>query len=153
MHIHPATEGPHRPASGRTTPIIYDFAKYVCVQLLRGCNLPSLSGFDAGPLAEQLSQFTPVPIPYKTPINWPRIGTTIGVLLIIASGIRAFLPVLRSRWVWAAGIVLTSLVMTSGFMFVRIRGMPQSGANGQWIAPGYQNQFGQEVQVVAFICA
>ncbi|KAH9901027.1 oligosaccharyl transferase subunit OST3/OST6 family [Cubamyces lactineus] len=135
VHIHPATEGPRRPASGRTTPIIYDFA----------------NGFDAGPLAEQLSQFTPVPIPYKTPIDWPRIGTTAGVLLIIASGIRAFLPVLRSRWVWAAGIVLTSLVMTSGFMFVRIRGMPPSGANGQWIAAGFQNQFGQEVHVVSFI--
>lgn len=37
-------------------------------------------------------------------------------------------------------------------MFVRIRNMPQSGANGQWIAPGFQNQFGQEVQVVSFTC-
>ncbi|CDO71218.1 hypothetical protein BN946_scf184863.g13 [Trametes cinnabarina] len=135
VHIHPATEGPHRPPSGRTTPVVYDFA----------------NGFDAGPLAEQLSQFTPVPIPYKAPFDWARIGTAAGVLLIIASGIRVFLPVLRSRWLWAAGVVLTSLVMTSGFMFVRIRGMPHTGGNGQWIAPGYQNQFGQETQVVSFI--
>lgn len=42
--------------------------------------------------------------------------------------------------------------MTSGYMFTRIRGSPYSGENGQWIASGYQNQFGQEVQVVAFIC-
>ncbi|KAI8998550.1 oligosaccharyl transferase subunit OST3/OST6 family [Trametes punicea] len=135
VHIHPATEGPRKPASGRTTPIVYDFA----------------NGFDAGPLAEQLSQYTPVPIPYKAPIDWSRIGTAAGVLLIVASCIRVLLPVLRSRWIWAAGTVLTSLVMTSGFMFVRIRGMPQSGGNGQWIAPGYQNQFGQEIQVVSFI--
>ncbi|KAI9070391.1 oligosaccharyl transferase subunit OST3/OST6 family [Trametes sanguinea] len=135
VHIHPATEGPHRPASGRTTPIVYDFA----------------NGFDAGPLAEQLSQFTPVPIPYKAPFDWARIGTAVGVLLIVASGIRVLSPVLRSRWIWAAGVVLTSLIMTSGYMFVRIRGMPHTGGNGQWIAPGYQNQFGQETQVVSFI--
>ena len=110
------------------------------------------SGFDAGPLAEQLSQYTPIRIPYRAPVDWGRYGTAAGVTLILLSGVRVLLPVLRSRWAWAIGIVLTSLVMTSGFMFVRIRGMPNSGANGQWIAPGYQNQFGQEVQVVSFIC-
>ncbi|TBU65726.1 oligosaccharyl transferase subunit OST3/OST6 family [Dichomitus squalens] len=135
VHIHLPVEGDRRPASGRTAPIVYDFS----------------NGFDAGPLAEQLSVYTPVPIPYKAPIDWAKYGTAVGVGLIILSGIRVFLPILRSRWAWAAGTVITSLVMTSGFMFVRIRGMPQSGANGQWIAPGYQNQFGQEVQVVSFI--
>ena len=110
------------------------------------------SGFDAGPLAEQLSQSTPVRIPYKAPIDWSKYGTAIGFGMILLSGVRLFLPILRSRWAWAVGIVLTSLIMTSGFMFVRIRGMPQIGANGQWIAPGFQSQFGQEVQVVSFIC-
>ncbi|KAH9856977.1 oligosaccharyl transferase subunit OST3/OST6 family [Lenzites betulinus] len=132
---YPAIEGPRKPANGRTSPIVYDFG----------------NGFDAGPLAEQLSQFTPIPIPYKAPFDYARIATAAGVLLVIASGVRAFLPILRSRWLWAAGTVVTSLVMTSGFMFVRIRGMPQSGGNGQWIAPGYQNQFGQEVQVVSLV--
>lgn len=42
--------------------------------------------------------------------------------------------------------------MTSGFMFTRIRGMPYVGHDGSWIAGGYQNQFGQEVQVVSMIC-
>lgn len=37
-------------------------------------------------------------------------------------------------------------------MFTRIRGSPYTGADGSWIAGGYQNQFGQEVQVVALIC-
>ncbi|KAI0831399.1 oligosaccharyl transferase subunit OST3/OST6 family [Trametes gibbosa] len=132
---YPAVEGPRKPANGRTSPIVYDFG----------------NGFDAGPLAEQLSQFTPIPIPYKAPVDYARIATGAGVLLVIASGVRAFLPILRSRWVWAAGTVLTSLVMTSGYMFVRIRGMPQSGGNGQWIAPGYSNQFGQETQVISII--
>lgn len=112
----------------------------------------SYSGFDAAPLAEQLSQYTPVRIPYKAPVDWAKYGTAAGVTLILLSGVRLFLPILRNRWAWATGIVITSLVMTSGFMFVRIRGMPTSGPNGQWIAQGYQNQFGQEVQVISFIC-
>lgn len=45
-----------------------------------------------------------------------------------------------------------SLVMTSGFMFVRIREMPFTGGDGNWIAAGYSNQYGQETQVVAMIC-
>ncbi|KAI0720999.1 oligosaccharyl transferase subunit OST3/OST6 family [Cerioporus squamosus] len=133
LHVHLPAEGPR--SRGRTAPIVYDFS----------------NGFDAAPLAEQLSQYTPVRIPYRAPIDWAKYGSAAGVTLILLSGVRLFLPILRSRWAWAIGIVLTSLVMTSGFMFVRIRGMPQSGANGQWIAPGYQNQFGQEVQVVSFI--
>lgn len=42
--------------------------------------------------------------------------------------------------------------MTSGYMFTRIRGAPYTGPNGAWIAQGYQNQYGQEVQVVAMVC-
>lgn len=41
--------------------------------------------------------------------------------------------------------------MTSGYMFTRIRGTPFT-SGGSWIAPGYQNQYGQETQVVAAIC-
>jgi len=45
------------------------------------------------------------------------------------------------------------LVMTSGFMYTLIRGVPYAGPNGAWIAAGSQNQVGQEVQVISFICA
>ncbi|GBE82000.1 Dolichyl-diphosphooligosaccharide--protein glycosyltransferase subunit 3 [Sparassis crispa] len=135
VHVYPAAEGPRRPASGRTGPISYEFTH----------------GFDAAPLAEQLSRFTPVTIPYKAPIDFSQLGTFAAVSLVAAVGIRFIYPVLLNRWTWAAVTVLVSLVMTSGYMFTRIRGMPNSGANGQWIAPGYQNQFGQEVQVVAMI--
>ncbi len=37
-------------------------------------------------------------------------------------------------------------------MFARIRNVPYTGGNGQWVAAGFSHQFGQEVQVVAFIC-
>jgi oligosaccharyltransferase complex subunit gamma len=48
--------------------------------------------------------------------------------------------------------ITTSLVMTGGLMFVKIRGTPERGHDGSWIAAGFQNQYGQEVQVVAGIC-
>ena len=110
------------------------------------------SGYDPEPLAEQLSQHTPVPIPYKKPTDWAKIAFMAITALISLATLRFISPILQSRFTWAIITIVTTLVMVSGFMFVRIRGMPQSGQNGQWIAPGYQNQFGQEVQVVSFVC-
>ncbi|KAH8106976.1 oligosaccharyl transferase subunit OST3/OST6 family [Cristinia sonorae] len=135
VHVHPAAEGPRKPANGKTAPSAYDFS----------------FGFDPAPLAEQLSHHTPIPIPYKAPIDWSRWGTAAGFVVLFISSLRFLTPVFTSKWTWAAGTVITSLVMTSGYMFTRIRGAPWSGGNGNWIAPGYQNQFGQETQVVAMI--
>jgi len=135
VHIYPATEGPHKPANGRTAPSTYDFSY----------------GLDAGPLAEQLSHHTPIPIPYKPPFDYVRWGTILGLALFAVATIRIIYPILQNRWTWALGTILTTLIMTSGYMFTRIRGVPFSGGDGQWIAPGYQNQFGQETQVVAMI--
>ncbi|KAI0079940.1 oligosaccharyl transferase subunit OST3/OST6 family [Panus rudis PR-1116 ss-1] len=138
VHVYPPTEGPRKPASGRTGPSTYDFSYLY-------------SGFEAGPLAEALSHHTPIPIPYKAPIDWARWGTFLGIALISLASLRFVAPVLKSRWTWAVVTVIVSLVMTSGYMFTRIRNSPFSGGNGQWIAPGYQNQFGQETQVIAMI--
>ncbi|PCH38076.1 oligosaccharyl transferase subunit OST3/OST6 family [Wolfiporia cocos MD-104 SS10] len=135
VQVYPAVDGPRRPASGKTNPISLDFT----------------GGFDAGPLAEQLSHYTPTAIPYKAPIDFARLGAYAFIALSFVASLRFLSPVIRNRWFWATATVLTSLVMTSGYMFVRIRGMPHSGQNGQWIAPGYQAMYGQEVQVVAMI--
>jgi len=108
-------------------------------------------GFEAGSLAEFLSKRTPIPIPYREPIDWSRYITIATGILSALLVVRFLSPVIQSKWTWAAGTVIVSLVMTSGFMFTRIRGVPYSGGNGNWIAQGYQNQFGQEVQVVSFI--
>lgn len=110
------------------------------------------SGFDAQPLAEQLSAFTPIPIPYRSPVNWAMWGVGTFFVLSGVLAIRFLAPVLRSRWTWAAITVLTSLVMTSGYMFTRIRGMPNTAADGSWIANGFQSQYGQETTVVASLC-
>ncbi|KAG2368596.1 hypothetical protein BDR07DRAFT_1349443 [Suillus spraguei] len=131
VHVYPPTEGPN--ASAKKAPFKYDFQH----------------GFEPGPLAEQLSVHTPIPIPYKAPFDWARAGSIVSLIPIVTLIFRFIKPALQNRWVWAAGTIATSLVMTSGYMFTRIRGAPYTGANGAWIAQGYQNQFGQEVQVIA----
>jgi oligosaccharyltransferase complex subunit gamma len=133
VHVYPATEGPN--AKNVANPFKYDFS----------------NGFEAGPLAEQLSHHTPVPIPFRAPIDWSKLGTVISLIPIVTLIFRFIRPVILNRWVWATGTILVSLVMTSGFMFTRIRGTPYVGQDGNWIAGGYQNQFGQEVQVVSMI--
>ncbi|TFK54867.1 oligosaccharyl transferase subunit OST3/OST6 family [Heliocybe sulcata] len=135
VYVYPAAEGPRRPASGKLAPYKYDFSH----------------GFDAEPLASELSRHTPVPIPYKAPVDWAKWGTFAVILVSGIITLRFISPVLQSRWTWAIGTILTSLVMQSGYMFTRIRGMPYTAGNGQWIAPGFQNQYGQETQVVAMI--
>lgn len=109
------------------------------------------SGFEPGPLAEFLSRHTPTPIPYRDPIDWTRVVliSIFGLSLLLS--LRFASPLIQSRWTWALGTVVTSLVMVSGYMFTRIRNMPTVGAGG-WIAAGFQSQYGQEVHVVAFIC-
>ncbi|KAK7054860.1 oligosaccharyl transferase subunit ost3/OST6 [Paramarasmius palmivorus] len=135
VYVYPAAEGPRQPTSGKTSPSKYDFS----------------TGFEAEPLAEHLSNHTPIPIPYKAPFDWAKLVTAVTGILGFALTLRFIAPILQSRWTWAAITVLTSLVMTGGYMFTRIRGVPYTGADGGWIAGGYQNQFGQEVQVVALI--
>ncbi|KAF9005665.1 oligosaccharyl transferase subunit OST3/OST6 family [Cyathus striatus] len=135
VYVYPPTEGPRQPASGKTSPSKYDFS----------------NGFEAGPLAEHLSKHTPIPIPYKEPIDWARWLTAAIGVLGSALVLRFIYPILTNRWSWTLGTVLVSLVMTSGYMFTRIRGSPYTGGDGHWIAGGFQNQFGQEVQVISFI--
>jgi len=133
VYVFPPAEGPR--AKGRSEPSKYDFSH----------------GFEAEPLAQHLSNHTPIPIPYTKPFDWARWTTAAAGLLAFAVTLRFIAPVLQSRWTWAIGTIITSLVMTSGYMFTRIRGSPFMGQDGSWIAGGFQNQFGQEVQVIAVV--
>ncbi|KAK7014849.1 hypothetical protein R3P38DRAFT_2997956 [Favolaschia claudopus] len=133
VHVYPAAEGPR--AKSRTDPSKYDFSH----------------GFDAEPLAEHLSIHTPVRIPYSKPFDWGRWTTIAAGVLAFAVTLRFISPILMSRWTWAIVTIAVSLVMTSGYMFTRIRGSPFMGHDGNWIAGGFQNQYGQEVQVIAVV--
>jgi oligosaccharyltransferase complex subunit gamma len=79
-------------------------------------------------------------------------GTVVFFALSGVLSLRFLAPILSNRWVWAVITVLTSLVMTSGYMFTRIRGMPSAAPDGSWIASGFQSQYGQETTVVATLC-
>jgi len=114
-----------------------------------------LSGFDVEALIEQISKATPVPIPYSPPPNYGAIITLGAGALTLLLAVRYLTPIFTSRWMWAALVIGGSTVFTSGFMFVRIRGSPWvSHRNGQpqWMASGYQSQYGMEVQVIGAIC-
>ena len=136
VSVYPAAEGPMKPANGKTDPAKYDFS----------------SGFDPAPLAEQLSHHTPIPIPYRAPINWGKIGTTAFFAATFLLFIRFFKFVFASRIVWIIMTVVPSLAFMGGLMFVQIRGSPWQMQNGQWMAQGFSNQLGKEVQMVAIIC-
>ncbi|GJJ12135.1 hypothetical protein Clacol_006376 [Clathrus columnatus] len=140
VSIYPAANGPRSPSNGKIDALLFDFQS---------------SGFDTGLIVEQLSRHTPVPIPYRAPPNYALIITTLVSLVSFAAVARFVLPFLLSRWTWAFITIGTMLVMTGGYMFVRIRGMPYvaGGSNGAIIiARGFQNQYGIEVQIIGFIC-
>ncbi|CAK5277409.1 unnamed protein product, partial [Mycena citricolor] len=133
VYVYPPIQGPR--ATGKTDFSKYDFSH----------------GFEPEPLAEQMSNHTPVRVPYVPPFNYSRWITFAAGVLTFALTLRFISPILQSRWTWAVGTIIMSLVMTSGYMFTRIRGTPFIGGDGSWIAGGYSNQYGQEVQVVSII--
>lgn len=94
------------------------------------------------------------------PINWFAWGVTAIIGLAIAGAVAKLwpyvLPVLQSRNAWAAISLLGILLFTSGHMFNQIRKAPYVAADGRggvaYFAPGFQNQYGLETQIIAFLC-
>ncbi|KAG8821991.1 regulator of ime2 [Serendipita sp. 399] len=139
LYYYPAAKGPRRPANGKIDPQPYEFNSF---------------GFDAESLAEEMSRYTPAKIPYKPPFNWGLLMTGLSGLAAFLLSLKFILPILASRWIWAGVITIASVVFTAGIMFVRIRGAPMVGGSkrgASWIASGYQNQYGMEVQVIGSI--
>ena len=134
--VYPAAEGPRRPASGRMEPIKYNFS----------------DGFDAAPRRTTFPPHIPIPISRQAPIYWGKIGSTV---LFAASSLllaRFCKPVPTGHLIWIITTVFPSLAFMGGLMFDQIRGSPWQMANGQWMAQGYSDQFGEEVLMIAIIC-
>ncbi|KAJ7618702.1 hypothetical protein FB45DRAFT_1097389 [Roridomyces roridus] len=101
---------------------------------------------DASVAHDQLR--TPIPIPYSAPLDYTLMTTAF--LLTIASllALPFLLSALRNRWTWAVATAFLSIVMTSGFMFTRVRNSPPFGRDRQWVAIGPQSQYGGEVYII-----
>ncbi|KAF4966143.1 hypothetical protein FSARC_6142 [Fusarium sarcochroum] len=138
----PPTTGPH--ASNRHEPLRYDFT--------------------SGPAsAERVHDWLSRQLPdrphpaIKRPINWMAWITGITIVLgSITLGVVAWpyvLPILQSRNLWAAISLISILLFTSGHMFNHIRKVPYVAGDGKggisYVAPGFQQQFGLETQIVA----
>ncbi|KAF4977739.1 hypothetical protein FZEAL_5787 [Fusarium zealandicum] len=138
------TTGPH--AVAKQEPLRYDFT----------------SGPSA---AEQVQSWIARHLPdrphptVKRPINWMRwfasitIFLGVGTLLVTASPY--VLPIVQSRNAWAAVTLISILLFISGHMFNHIRKVPYVAGDGRggvsYIAPGFQQQFGLETQIVAAV--
>lgn len=141
---YPPTTGPNAD-SAKTAPIRFDFTT--------GQPTPEA-------VQNWLSRHLPASIevpPIKRPINYLRITAIItGILGVISAFSVAWpylLPIIQSRNLWAGISIIAILLFTSGTMFNHIRGTPYIASDGrggvQYFAPGFQNQFGMESQIVA----
>jgi len=141
----PATTGPHAAASPDA--IRYDFT----------------NGAQA---AEQVHAWLarymegrPTP-PVKRPVNYLRWAASL--TLIVGTLTASFvawpyvLPIIQNRNIWAAASLIAILLFISGHMFNHIRKVPYVAGDGRggvtYFAPGFQNQYGMETQVVAAMC-
>lgn len=91
------------------------------------------------------------------PVPFIVAPIVLGTILFIMWQARAILlPIIQSRVVWGIGSGIIACVFTSGFMWNRIKNAPYVTASQdgkiQWVAGGFQNQFGLETQVVGGLC-
>ncbi|KAF8312025.1 hypothetical protein DL93DRAFT_1359791 [Clavulina sp. PMI_390] len=135
-----AQDGPYKAPANRAD-WKYDFGRH---------------SFEAQTLADELSESTPVKIPYAPPPNYglmiSSVMTVAGFAALAVFAWPIFSVIVLSRWTWAVGCILASLIFTSGYMFTRIRHAPfaqQTRQGPQWIAGGYSNQYGAEIWVIA----
>ncbi|KAI0472849.1 OST3/OST6 family protein [Xylariaceae sp. FL0804] len=138
------TTGPHAVSSSE--PLRFDFTS----------GQPNAEVVHAW-LSRQLPD-RPHPEVYR-PVNYVGwIVTIISGLAIVGAFFKAWpwiQPVLQSRNVWAGLSLIGILLFTSGHMFNQIRRVPYVAGDGRggisYFAGGFQNQFGLETQIIAFI--
>ena len=103
-----------------------------------------------------MSKLTPKPFPIYVPfdpvpyiaIPLAVLGSTVG--LYFASPY--IIPLIQSKIIWQGLSLVTILVFTSGYMWNKIRGAQYQGPDGQFIMPGFSNQYVLETQIVGAIC-
>ncbi|KAI1270617.1 OST3/OST6 family protein [Xylariaceae sp. FL1019] len=97
--------------------------------------------------------------PVYRPFNYFRwivsIVSVLGVAGVVFNMWSYILPVIQSRKLWAGISLIGILVFISGHMFNQIRRVPYVAGDGHggisYFAGGFQNQYGLETQIIAFI--
>ncbi|KAI1826519.1 OST3/OST6 family protein [Xylaria intraflava] len=97
--------------------------------------------------------------PVHRPVNYARWFVSIVSLLgVVGVFLRLWpyvLPIIQNRNVWAGISLIGILLFTSGHMFNQIRKVPYVAGDGRggisYFAGGFQNQYGLETQIIAFI--
>ncbi|CAG8458285.1 11219_t:CDS:2 [Ambispora gerdemannii] len=141
LWYYPAIEGPF--AKDVSEPDKYDFSN---------------RGFGAEEFASYLTNHLGVQVPLKRPPNYFLIVLSVFFLIGALAAIKLLFPLVRgvfeSKNTWAAISLVIILMMISGHMWNHIRTPPYvttNGGNINYIAGGFQNQYGLESQIVAIL--
>lgn len=147
--FYPPTTGPH--AAPSPEPEQYDFNRL---------------GFEGPDLADEVSKRLGVKVSFDKKINW-QLTVMVAIAVSAAATLVMYLaPRLASAGNWTpkaavglackALVLATITVMCAGHMWNGIRNAPYLSADAagkpQYFAPGFQNQYGAETQIVAIIC-
>ena len=105
--------------------------------------------------AEFVSRTVGHEIKLVRPFDYAKAGKTAGSIAsvvfstFIVYKVAGF--ILVNKYFWAVISIALILVFNGGYMFTQIRNSPYSRGDG-YIAGGFQEQFGAEVQIVAATC-
>ncbi|KAL1921553.1 uncharacterized protein VTP21DRAFT_11269 [Calcarisporiella thermophila] len=139
---YPPTSGPY--ARSNPDPVRYDLNK----------------GFEAESLAEFLAPLVGTEVPVKRPLNYTLIASVAFLFAGVLASFKIMYPkvmkVVQSRNTWMFATLVTVFMMCSGHMWNQIRKPPYVAGNRgkiQYIASGYQNQYGIESQIIAVLYA
>ncbi|KAL1915322.1 uncharacterized protein VTP21DRAFT_6780 [Calcarisporiella thermophila] len=138
----PPTEGSY--AGHKSGPVRYDLNK----------------GNDAESLAEFLTDLTGISVRVRRPLSYSLLLSVCTLLIGPVIAYVFFRSLLEkfflSRNTWAVLTITIIFTMVSGYMWNQIRKPPYFSAQKggiSYIAPGYQNQFGIESQIIAILYA
>ncbi|CAH2353962.1 dolichyl-diphosphooligosaccharide--protein glycosyltransferase subunit 3 [[Candida] railenensis] len=110
-------------------------------------------------LIDWLKQLTGHEFPIYIPPDYTKLVTNIVGALAFLSLSKIFhkqlLKVLTSKIIWSGLSLIFILLLTSGYMFNQIRGVPYvrelGGGKIEYILAQQQNQYGVETQILSFV--
>ncbi|KAJ3022854.1 oligosaccharyl transferase subunit ost3/OST6 [Thoreauomyces humboldtii] len=116
-------------------------------------------GLTGNALVKFVNQAAHVNFAVRRPIDWNHYGLVgasgLGFLVALRLTWKYVVAVLQSRKLWSTALIGWSVLMCSGHMWNTIRTPPYTGMKNdkpEIVAPGFQNQFVLETQLVGILC-